>query len=169
MGMPGLVEAATAIREGRTTSTALVTACFERIAATEPAIEAWARLDREHALRQAETADRRQREGRPLGPLHGVPIGVKDIYDTTDFPTEYGSALWEGFRPQRDAAVVTRLRHAGAVIPGKTVTTEYAYYQPNKTRNPHNPAHTPGGSSIGSAAAVAAGMVPAALGSQTNG
>jgi Asp-tRNA(Asn)/Glu-tRNA(Gln) amidotransferase A subunit family amidase len=169
MGMPGLVEAATAIREGRTTSTALVTACFERIAATEPAIEAWARLDREHALRQAETADRRQREGRPLGPLHGVPIGVKDIYDTTDFPTEYGSALWEGFRPQRDAAVVTRLRHAGAVIPGKTVTTEYAYYQPNKTRNPHNPAHTPGGSSSGSAAAVAAGMVPAALGSQTNG
>ncbi|MBM3537083.1 MAG: amidase [Alphaproteobacteria bacterium] len=169
MSMPTLAEAMAAIREGRTSSTALVAACLERIAATEPTIEAWAHLDREHALRQAESADRRQREGQALGPLHGVPIAVKDIYDTTDFPTEYGSALWEGYRPQRDAAVVTRLRHAGAVIPGKTVTTEYAYYQPNKTRNPHNPAHTPGGSSSGSAAAVAAGMVPAALGSQTNG
>jgi Asp-tRNA(Asn)/Glu-tRNA(Gln) amidotransferase A subunit family amidase len=169
MSMPGLAEAAAAIRDGRISSTELVTACLERIAATEPTIQAWAHLDREHALRQAEAADRQRRDGKPLGPLHGVPIGVKDIYDTTDFPTEYGSALWEGYRPQRDATVVTTLRAAGAVILGKTVSTEYAYYQPNKTRNPHNPAHTPGGSSSGSAAAVAAGMVPAALGSQTNG
>jgi len=169
MSMPGLAEAAAAIREGRTSSTALVATCLERIATTEPTIEAWAHLDREHALRQADAADRHLREGLPVGPLHGVPVGVKDIYDTTDFPTEYGSALWEGYRPRRDAAVVTRLRQAGAVILGKTVSTEYAYYQPNKTRNPHNPAHTPGGSSSGSAAAVAAGMVPIALGSQTNG
>src|SRR5262245_7938170 len=159
MSMPGLVEAAAAIREGRTSSTALVTACLERIAATEPTIQAWAHLDRDHALRQAVMADRMLAEGRPAGPLHGVPVAVQDIYDTVDFPTEYGSALWEGYRPKHDAAVVTRLRAAGAVILGKTVSTEYAYYQPNKTRNPHNPAHTPGGSSSGSAAAVAAGMV----------
>ncbi len=169
MMMPGLSEAAAAIREGRVRSTELVTACLERIAAVEPTVQAWAHLDRDHALRQAVAADRQLQEGTIVGPLHGVPVGVKDIYDTVDFPTEYGSALWEGYRPQRDAAVVTRLRQAGAVILGKTVSTEYAYYQPNKTRNPHNPKHTPGGSSSGSAAAVAAGMVPAALGSQTNG
>jgi Asp-tRNA(Asn)/Glu-tRNA(Gln) amidotransferase A subunit family amidase len=169
MSMPGLIEAVAAIRDGRTNSTALTAQCLTRIEATEPVVQAWAHLDRDHALRQADAADRHKAAGQPLGPLHGVPIGVKDLYDTTDFPTEYGSALWEGYRPKRDAAVVTRLRQAGAVILGKTVSTEYAYYQPNKTRNPHNPAHTPGGSSSGSAAAVAAGMVPAALGSQTNG
>jgi len=169
MNKLGLAEATAAIRGGRKSSTEIVGDCLKQIDAREGQVQAWAHLDRDHALRQAEAADRRQAAGQPLGPLHGVPIGVKDLYDTTDFPTEYGSALWEGYRPQRDATVVTRLRQAGAVILGKTVSTEYAYYQPNKTRNPHNPAHTPGGSSSGSAAAVAAGMVPAALGSQTNG
>jgi Asp-tRNA(Asn)/Glu-tRNA(Gln) amidotransferase A subunit family amidase len=101
--------------------------------------------------------------------LHGVPVGLKDIIDTCDMPTENGSVLHAGRTPSRDAAVVERLRAAGAVILGKTVTTEFATRQPGKTRNPHDPAHTPGGSSSGSAAAVAAGMVPVALGSQTGG
>ena len=105
----------------------------------------------------------------PLGPLHGVPIGIKDIFDTGDMPTEFGTALWAGRTPRRDAAAVARLRSAGAVIMGKTVTTEYAYYHPGKTKNPHDPERTPGGSSSGSAAAVASHMVPGAIGSQTNG
>lgn len=169
MSCPSLTEAAAAIREGRRSARDVVAACLQAIEARDPDVQAWAHLDRDHALRQADEADRRQARGLPLGALHGVPVGVKDIFDTADFPTEYGSALWAGHRPQRDAAVVARLRAAGAVILGKTVTTEYAYYQPNKTRNPHNPEHTPGGSSSGSGAAVASGMVPAALGSQTNG
>jgi Asp-tRNA(Asn)/Glu-tRNA(Gln) amidotransferase A subunit family amidase len=101
--------------------------------------------------------------------LHGVPIGIKDIFDTSDHPTEFGSPLWAGRTPRRDCAAVARLRAAGAVIMGKTVTTEYAYFHPGKTANPHDPARTPGGSSSGSAAAVAAHMVPGAIGSQTNG
>ena len=108
-------------------------------------------------------------EGRSTGPLHGVPVGIKDIIDTADMPTENGSVLHAGRTPSYDATVVSTLRAAGAVIMGKTVTTEFAAYAPGKTRNPHNSAHTPGGSSSGSAAAVAAGMVPVALGSQTNG
>src|SRR5512145_741508 len=107
--------------------------------------------------------------GEPIGPLHGVPVGIKDIIDTADMPTENGTALHEGRTPRDDAAVVRMLRAAGAVILGKTVTTECAYFNPGKTRNPHNPEHTPGGSSSGSAAAVAASMVPLALGSQTAG
>src|SRR5690606_37438361 len=118
---------------------------------------------------QARERDAWRREGRPLGPLHGIPVGVKDIMDTADMPTENGTVLHAGRMPAQDAAVVARLRAAGAVILGKTVTTECATYTPGKTRNPHNPAHTPAGSSSGSAAAVAAGMVPLALGSQTNG
>jgi Asp-tRNA(Asn)/Glu-tRNA(Gln) amidotransferase A subunit family amidase len=114
-------------------------------------------------------ADDQRRHGRATGPLHGVPVGIKDIFDTGDMPTELGSALWSGRTPVGDAAAVARLRAAGAVIMGKTVTTEYAYYQPGKTRNPHDPERTPGGSSSGSAAAVAAAMVPGAIGSQTNG
>ena len=98
-----------------------------------------------------------------------MPIGIKDIFDTGDMPTEFGSPLWAGRTPRRDAAAVARLRAAGAVIMGKTVTTEYAYFHPGKTRNPHDPERTPGGSSSGSAAAVAAYMVPGAIGSQTNG
>ena len=114
-------------------------------------------------------ADDRRKQGKATGPLHGVPVGIKDIFDTGDMPTEFGSKLWAGRTPRRDAAAVARLRAAGAVILGKTVTTEYAYFNPGKTRNPHNPDHTPGGSSSGSAAAVASLMVPGAIGSQTNG
>jgi Asp-tRNA(Asn)/Glu-tRNA(Gln) amidotransferase A subunit family amidase len=126
-------------------------------------------LDAEHAMQQAEAADLRRKEGKALGPLHGVPLGIKDIFDTADMPTELGSPLWAGRMARRDAAVVARLRAAGAVIMGKTVTTEYAYRRPGPTTNPHDPARTPGGSSSGSAAAVAAHMVPGAVGSQTNG
>ena len=162
-------DAARAIREGLISSEQLVEACLARIEAVEPAVQAWQYLDAEHALTQARARDLDRKEGRPIGPLHGVPVGIKDIIDTGDMPTEDGTVLHAGRTPDRDAAVVSRLRAAGAVIMGKTVTTECATYTPGKTRNPHNAEHTPGGSSSGSAAAVAAGMVPLALGSQTNG
>lgn len=164
-----LVDAAAGIREGRITSSELVEACLARIDEVDGKIEAWAFLDREHALRQAKAADDRRKRGDPVGPLHGIPLGIKDLFDTSDYPTEFGSPLWAGRTPRRDAAAVAALRAAGAVIMGKTVTTEYAYFNPGKTRNPHDPERTPGGSSSGSAAAVAAGMVPGAIGSQTNG
>ena len=162
-------DAARAIRDGAISSEQLVEACLARIRETEPQVEAWQFLDPEHALAQARALDERHRAGGPAGALHGVPVGVKDIIDTTDMPTEDGTVLHAGRTPDRDATVVAMLRAAGAVILGKTVTTECAYFSPGKTRNPHNPEHTPGGSSSGSAAAVAAGMVPLALGSQTNG
>jgi Asp-tRNA(Asn)/Glu-tRNA(Gln) amidotransferase A subunit family amidase len=162
-------EAAAAVRDGRLTSLKLVEACLERIEAREPEVRAFAFLDPEHALRQAKAADEWRKRGRPLGPLHGLPVGVKDIVDTADMPTENGTVLHAGRRPRQDATLVSLLRAAGAVILGKTVTTELAVYGPNKTRNPHNLEHTPGGSSSGSAAAVADGMVPLAIGTQTNG
>lgn len=164
-----LAQAAAGIRDGRLSSAELVADCLKRIDETDGDIGAWAFLDRDHAMRQAEAADDHRAHGRPIGPLHGVPVGIKDIFDTADMPTEFGSKLWAGRTPRRDAAAVAHLRAAGAVILGKTVTTEYAYFSPGKTRNPHNGAHTPGGSSSGSAAAVAALMVPGAIGSQTNG
>jgi Asp-tRNA(Asn)/Glu-tRNA(Gln) amidotransferase A subunit family amidase len=164
-----LTEAAADIREGRITSAELVADCLQRIAEVDPKIEAWAHIDRDHAMMQAEAADLHRQKGNALGPLHGVPLGIKDIFDTGDYPTEFGSPAWAGRTPRRDATAVARLRAAGAVIMGKTVTTEYAYFQPGKTRNPHDPSRTPGGSSSGSAAAVAAHMVPGAIGSQTNG
>ena len=162
-------QAARAIREGRLTSEEAVQSCLQRIRELEPKVQAWQFLDAEHALAQARALDERKRNGEPLGLLHGVPVGVKDIIDTADMPTENGTALHKGRTPREDAAVVKMLRGAGAVILGKTVTTECAYFHPGKTRNPHNPEHTPGGSSSGSAAAVGAGMVPLALGSQTAG
>jgi len=162
-------DAAQQIREGTLSSEDLVKACLERIRELEPKVEAWTFLDEEHALGQARAADELRRSGQAVGPLCGVPVGLKDIIDTADMPTENGTVLHAGRTPRNDAAVVARLRAAGAVILGKTVTTECAYFTPGKTRNPHNPDHTPGGSSSGSAAAVAAGMVPLALGSQTNG
>jgi len=146
-----------------------VRACLLRIRELEPRVQAWAFLDEDHALAQARAADDLKRTGAPIGPLHGVPVGIKDIFDTADLPTERGSALCAGRTPSRDAAAVALLRAAGAVILGKTVTTEFASAAPGKTRNPHDPERTPGGSSSGSAAAVAAGMVPLAIGSQTNG
>ena len=164
-----LTEAAADVREGRVTSAELVSACLQRIDEVDGPVQAWAILDRDHALRQAGAADDHRKEGKATGPLHGIPIGIKDIFDTGDLPTELGSPLWAGRTPRRDAAAVAMLRAAGAVILGKTVTTEYAYFTPGKTRNPHDPGRTPGGSSSGSAAAVAALMVPGAIGSQTNG
>ena len=157
------------IRAGRVTSVELVESCLGRIRETEPQVEAWIYLDPEYALAQAKAADEWRQSGRSIGGLHGVPVGLKDIIDTGDMPTENGSVLHAGRTPSRDAAVVERLRGAGAVILGKTVTTEFATRTAGKTRNPHNAGHTPGGSSSGSAAAVAAGMVPLSLGSQTGG
>jgi len=161
--------AAEAVRAGKITSEELVRACLDRIAALEERIDAWAYLDPEHALNQARAADQAQQAGRTLGLLHGIPVGVKDIFDTKDMPTEDGTVLHAGRRPMEDATAVARLREAGAIILGKTVTTELAVFSPGKTRNPRDPKRTPGGSSSGSAAAVAAGMVPLAIGTQTNG
>src|SRR5881396_3091568 len=162
-------DAARLIRDGVVGSAELVQACLARVRETDAQVQAWAFLDPDHALAQARAADELRLSGQPVGPLHGVPVGVKDIIDTADMPTENGSVLHAGRAPSRDATVVAMLRAVGAVVMGKTVTTEFAGASPNKTRNPHNPEHTPGGSSSGSAAAVAAGMVPLALGSQTNG
>lgn len=159
------IEAAQAITAGDVTSEALVRACLEQIEAREPSIGAWTYLNPDHALAQARACDRSPTRGL----LHGVPVGIKDIIDTADMPTAYGSAIYAQHQPAWDAPCVALLRAAGAVILGKTVTTEFAMYAPGKTANPHHPAHTPGGSSSGSAAAVAADMVPLALGSQTAG
>jgi Asp-tRNA(Asn)/Glu-tRNA(Gln) amidotransferase A subunit family amidase len=169
LGNLSAIEAAAAIRDGRIKSRELVEACLAAIDRLEPTVGAWTFLDRDHALAQAEAADDVHRHGRPHGRLHGVPVGVKDIFDTADMPTEDGTPLHAGRTPRRDAAAVAKLRQEGAVIMGKTVTTELACYFPGKTANPRDLARTPGGSSSGSAAAVAAGMVPLAIGSQTNG
>src|SRR2546422_5336247 len=158
-------EAAAAIGAGNITSEALVTACLERITAREERVGAWEYLDPEQALAQARAHDRSSAQG----PLHGVPIGIKDLIDTSDMPTSYGSPIYAGYRPAWDAASVALLRAAGAVILGKTVTTEFAMFTPGKTANPHNVAHTPGGPSSGSASAVAEMIVSAAPGSQTGG
>jgi len=155
--------------QGLLTAEELVRACLERTRQVEPTVQAWQFLDEDHALAQARAADERRRSGAPIGALNGIPVGIKDIVDTADMPTENGTVLHKGRTPRTDAVVVTKLRASGAVIMGKTVTTECAYFNPGKTRNPHNPEHTPGGSSSGSAAAVAAHMVPLALGSQTAG
>jgi Asp-tRNA(Asn)/Glu-tRNA(Gln) amidotransferase A subunit family amidase len=158
-------EAARLIASGEITSESLVRACLERISEREPNLHAWATLDLQHALAQARYCDR----GPARGPLHGVPIGIKDIIDTADLPTEMGSPIYKGHRPAADAACVAGLRAAGAVILGKTITCEFAGMTPDMTANPHNLAHTPGGSSSGSAASVADFQVPAALGTQTGG
>jgi len=163
------VEAAAGIRDGVFTSEDLVRACLDRCEVVEETVQAWAFLDPGYALDQARKADAAHASGVDLGPLHGVPVGLKDIIDTNDMPTECGTVLYAGRRPRHDAAVVSLLRQAGAVIMGKTVATELATYHPGKTRNPHDPARTPGGSSSGSTAAVAAGMVPLSVGTQTNG
>jgi Asp-tRNA(Asn)/Glu-tRNA(Gln) amidotransferase A subunit family amidase len=158
-------EAARQIADRRISAEALVTAYLDHIAAREGVVGAWQCLDREQALATA-----RQRDAEPpRGPLHGVPIAVKDLIDTVDMPTAYGSPIYRGHRPAADASCVALARAAGAVVLGKTVTTEFATFTPGKTANPHNPAHTPGGSSSGSAAAVADGMVPLAFGTQTAG
>ena len=170
--MPNALSACAAVRkiqQGILTSVDLVKACLARIDETDGQLKAWAHLDAEHSLKQAEELDDIRRSGRPTGALHGVPVGLKDIIDTRDFPTERGTIIYSGRKPENDAALVERLREAGAVILGKTTTTEFAFLHPAETRNPHNPAYSPGGSSSGSAAAVAAFQVPLAIGTQTNG
>ncbi|MBX3606097.1 MAG: amidase [Piscinibacter sp.] len=162
-------QALDALREGRASAEDLVNGCLARIRADEPRVQAWAFLDEQRALEQARHVDGVRRQGHATGQLHGLPVGVKDIIDTADMPTEDGTVLNAGRQPGFDATVVERLRSAGAIVLGKTVTTELATYAPGKTRNPVNPEHTPGGSSSGSAAAVAAHMVPVAIGTQTNG
>lgn len=159
------LEAAKAISDGRLTSEALVRSCLSRIETREPEVGAWSALDADAALAEA-----RLRDAAPTaGPLHGVPVGVKDVIDTAGLTTSYGSPIYDGHRPFADASCVALLRAAGMVVLGKTVTTEFANRHPGRTRNPHNPAHTPGGSSSGSAAAVACGMVPLGIGTQTGG
>ncbi len=162
-------EAAAAIRDGSLRSEDLVQACFDRVDTIDAGVQAWAFLDRDYALEQARRCDGIHAAGLPEGPLHGVPVALKDIIDTADMPTENGTILQRGRRPAEDAAIVATLRQAGAVIMGKTVTTELATYHPGKTRNPHDPSRTPGGSSSGSAAGVASFQFPLAVGSQTNG
>ncbi len=148
---------------GRLATEDYLEACLERIATREPELRAWSLLDTAAARRAAQAAARRR------GPLAGLPLGVKDVFDTADWPTACGSPLHAGRQPTLDAAAVALARAAGCVLPGKTVTTEFAYFHPGPTGNPHDSAHTPGGSSSGSAAAVGAGMVPFALGTQTAG
>lgn len=155
------------VRAGRLDAEEALEAFLQRIAQTEPGIAAWAWHEAQAVRRQLQGRGRLEPD-RAL-PLLGVPVGVKDIFDTADMPTAYGSEIYRGHRPSRDAEAVARLRRAGALIMGKTVTTEFAYMHPGPTVNPHDPRHTPGGSSSGSAAAVADFMVPLALGSQTGG
>ena len=160
-----LVAAAKGIASGEFTSEELVTACLARIQAREEQVRAWAYLDPEQVLARARVCDERP----PATPLHGLPIGIKDIIDTVNMPTCYGSRVYTGHYPAKEARCIRLLEQAGAVIMGKTVTTEFAFYAPGKTANPHALGHTPGGSSSGSAAAVADFHVPIALGTQTSG
>jgi Asp-tRNA(Asn)/Glu-tRNA(Gln) amidotransferase A subunit family amidase len=162
-------EAREEMASGRITAEAYMRACLDQIERREKDVDAWVHLDPENALAQARAADRQRASGAGIGALHGLPVGIKDIINTADMPTQNGSPIFKGFQPAEDATCVAELRAAGAIIIGKTVTTELANTTPNKTRNPHNPAHTPGGSSSGSAAAVAARMIPLALGTQTGG
>ncbi len=163
------LEARERLARGEVRAVELTKACLERIAQQDPELGAWAFIDEQLALAQASAADAYRESGRPIGALHGVPIGVKDIIDTADMPTENGTVLDAGRRPNGDATVVARLRAAGAIILGKTVTTECALFAPSRTRNPRDLNRTPGGSSSGSAAAVASAMVPTAIGTQTAG
>jgi Asp-tRNA(Asn)/Glu-tRNA(Gln) amidotransferase A subunit family amidase len=154
---------------GDITAEAYVSACLGRIAEREKDVQAWVHLDRDGALAQARAADKRRAAGQGLGALHGLPVGIKDIIDVEGLPTENGSPVFRGNHPGKDAGCVAALRTAGAVIMGKTVTTQMASSPPSRTRNPRHLAHSPGGSSSGSAAAVADRMVPLALGTQTGG
>jgi aspartyl-tRNA(Asn)/glutamyl-tRNA(Gln) amidotransferase subunit A len=160
---------AEAVRAGTASPVELVEGCLTRIRKLDGELRAWAHVDAEGALAIAREREAEARASRLRGPLHGVPVGVKDIFDVAGMPTTGGAKAFAHTRPTADAAAVARLRAAGAIVLGKTVTTEFAYRDPAPTRNPWNHDHTPGGSSAGSAAAVAARMVPLALGSQTVG
>jgi len=161
----GAARAAKLIAEGKLTAEALMRSCLERIAARDPQVRAWVAVDPDAALAQARERDRATNRG----PLHGIPVGFKDVIDTADLPTEYNSPIYKGHRPKTDAACVGLVKRAGGIVLGKTATTEFAYQHPPATRNPHNLEHTPGGSSSGSAAAVGDRMVPLAFGTQTGG
>ena len=162
-------QAAAAIRDGRLTAAALMESLLARSAALEPSLRVWVTLDEELCMGAARRADEELRRDGPAGPLHGVPVGVKDIYNTSDMKTTSGSPMYADYRSGFDSTAVALLRRGGAIVMGKTVTTEFACADPSPTRNPWNAAHTPGGSSSGSAAGVAARMFPASLGSQTAG
>jgi Asp-tRNA(Asn)/Glu-tRNA(Gln) amidotransferase A subunit family amidase len=162
-------ESASAIAAGKLTPSQLVKSCLERIDALDDKIKAWALVDRESALSAARQLEQELAQGRRRSALHGIPLGIKDIFYTAGLRTEAGSKAWAGFVPDYDATPVARLKEAGAIVLGKTHTTEFAYFDPAPTGNPWNTEHTPGGSSSGSGASVAAGMCPAALGSQTMG
>src|SRR5438105_3441847 len=164
-----IAAAAQAIRDGRLSPVALLDACPERIDRYEPRVHAWVFVDRTYAREQAETVAAELKQGIRRGPMHGIPVGIKDIFDVFDWPTAAGSRLWAQSIARQDATVVERLRQAGAVFLGKTVTTQYASFDPPPTRNPWNLKRTPGGSSSGSAAAVACDMGLGALGTQTGG
>ena len=157
------------VLDGQTTPNELVEHCLGCIEQRDEVTQAWAWLDSERARREASRLTDELKTGSPRSDLHGIPFGVKDIFDTAGLATEWGSALCRGRVPAKDAALVARLREAGAIVLGKTHTTAFAYFDAGPTRNPHNAKHTPGGSSSGSAAAVAEGMIPFALGSQTQG
>ncbi len=161
----GAAQAAALLQRRELKAEDLVRACLERVAARNDDLHAFVQVDAVSALAHARALD----AGPVRGPLHGLPLGVKDLFDTTDLPTAYGSPVYAHYRPVADAASVTLCREAGAVVLGKTVTTEFAYFTPGPTVNPHNALHTPGGSSSGSAAAVADHLVPLALGTQTAG
>jgi Asp-tRNA(Asn)/Glu-tRNA(Gln) amidotransferase A subunit family amidase len=164
-----LTELAASIRAGEISSLETVSAFLERIHQLDPGIAAWAWVNTEGAMKSAERCDQHLAERKPLGPLHGVPIGFKDIFETQGIPTGMGSPIFDGYIPDHDAETVRLLKEAGAIVLGKLATSEFATLDPSPTRNPWNPAHTPGGSSSGSAAAVAARMCPAATGTQTAG
>jgi Asp-tRNA(Asn)/Glu-tRNA(Gln) amidotransferase A subunit family amidase len=157
------------MRSGDISSVEVCKAYLGRIKKYEKDVKAWSFLDKKNLLEKAEEADEYRKSGKPLGPLHGLPIGVKDIIATYDMPTECGSVLRKGISGAADAEVVNLIKGAGAIVMGKTVTTEFAYFDPGKTTNPHDYTRTPGGSSSGSAAVVAAHMAPLAIGTQTNG
>jgi len=167
-GLP-LAEAARRIRSGKVSPLELTRACLDRIHALDGTLRAWVHVDETGALALAGQREREARRKRLVGPLHGIPVGIKDIIDVAGMPTKAGAATFAHHAPADDATVVARLRAAGAIVLGKTATTEFAYRDPAPTRNPWNPEHTPGGSSAGSAAAVAARMIPLALGTQTVG
>lgn len=158
-------EARSLLSEHQISSEELTSACLARIRQRNPTVAAWRFVDEELSLQQARLADRSD----PRSPLHGIPFGVKDVIDTADFPTEFGTPIHLGRRPLADAPCVATMRKAGAVLLGKLVTTEYATYAPNETRHPQNLAHTPGGSSSGTAAATADAQVPLGFGTQTAG
>ncbi|MEQ1669292.1 MAG: amidase, partial [Hyphomicrobium sp.] len=162
-------DAAKRLASGALTAEALTAACLARIRLRDADVEAWAHFDASKVMAEAKASDAARKRGEKPGPLAGIPVAIKDIIDTADYPTEHGTPVFAGRQPEKDASLVAQLKSAGATIFGKTVTTELAFFGPGKTKNPHNPGHTPGGSSSGSAAAVADFQVPLSIGTQTAG